>query len=110
MLKDDIPEKEKMVVDPDHWYELNVTNAYLFPSIAYEKIKGMEQLIPGRLFTTKIPVDLNQPDQIILQENNYVKAKKFMEKIKSNDLKTIFCVTDLNEFQELGKLEYLIQF
>ena len=110
MLKDDIPEKEKVMVDPDHWYELNLTNAYLFPNIPNEKMKRMEQLVPGRLFTTRMPLNLNQPDQIMLRENNHANAKKFMEKINSNNLKVILCVTESNEFHELSKLEYLIQF
>ena len=110
MLKDGIHEKEQVMVDPDHWYELNLTNAYLFPNIPNEKIKQLEQLVPGRLFTTRIPINLNQPDQIMLRENNHANAKKFMEKINNNNLKVIFCVTESNEFHELSKLEYLIQF
>ena len=110
MLKDDIPEEERMTMDPDHWYELNLTNANLFPNLSHDKMKEIKQLVPGRLFTTRLPTDLNYPDQIILRANNYVKAKSFMGEIKKNDLRVVFCLTEAKEFEKLGKLEYLIQF
>ena len=110
MLKDDIPEKERLTMDPDYWHELNLTNAYLFPNLNHDKMKGMEQLVPGRLFTTRLPTDLNHPDQIILRANNYEKAKSFMGKIKKNDLRVVLCLTDAKQFEILGKLEYLTQF
>merc|ERR1712061_258285 len=31
MLDDDQPENEKVRLDPDHWYENNLTNAILLP-------------------------------------------------------------------------------
>ena len=46
MLKDDIPEEERMTMDPDHWYELNLTNANLFPNLSHEKMKGMLIFLP----------------------------------------------------------------
>ena len=33
MLDDDIPENERARLDPDHWYEINLTNATLFSNL-----------------------------------------------------------------------------
>ena len=45
MLKDETPENERIRMDPDHWYELNLTNAFLFANLAPEKVDGMQQLV-----------------------------------------------------------------
>ena len=50
MVDDDQPENEKQRLDPDHWYEINLTNAVLFANLSLE---GLSQLAPGRLFTTR---------------------------------------------------------
>ena len=46
MLDDDQPENEKVRLDPDHWYENNLTNAILFANLSLE---GLHQLVPGNL-------------------------------------------------------------
>ena len=33
MLDDEIPENERARLDPDHWYEINLTNATLFSNL-----------------------------------------------------------------------------
>ena len=33
MLDDEIPENERKRLDPDHWYEINLTNATLFSNL-----------------------------------------------------------------------------
>ena len=45
MLDDEQPENEKQRLDPDHWYENNLTNAVLFANLSLE---GLPQLVPGR--------------------------------------------------------------
>ena len=50
MVDDDQPENEKQRLDPDHWYEINLTNAVLFANLSLD---GLPQLAPGRLFTTR---------------------------------------------------------
>ena len=53
MLEDEIPENERARLDPDHWYEINLTNAVLFSNLWLEHVTGLEQLVPGRLFSTR---------------------------------------------------------
>ena len=52
MLEDETPENERLRLDPDHWYENNLTNAVLFANLSLE---GLPQLVPGRLFSTRMP-------------------------------------------------------
>ncbi len=49
-LDDEQPENEKARLDPDHWFENNLTNATLFANLTVEKLP---QLVPGRLFSTR---------------------------------------------------------
>ena len=48
MLDDEIPENERKRLDPDHWYEINLTNAVLFSNLYLEHVAGLEQLVPGK--------------------------------------------------------------
>ena len=75
MLDDDQPENEKQRLDPDHWYEINLTNAMLFANLTLD---GLPQLVPGRLFSTRMPRDLiKDPSE----------RKDFVQKCRKNDLR-----------------------
>ena len=102
MLADETPENERVRMDPDHWYELNLTNAFLFANLAPEKVHGMEQLVPGRLFTTRMPRDLNDVSQD--------EGADFIKKCKKNDLKVVFCLTEPEEFEKYSGVENLLDF
>ena len=102
MLEDETPENERIRMDPDHWYELNLTNSSLFANLAPEKVAGMEQLVPGRLFTTRMPRDLNDPTQR--------EAEDFQDKIKKNNLRVVFCLTEPEEFEKYAGVEDLMEF
>ena len=66
MLDDDQPENEKQRLDPDHWYEINLTNAVLFANLSLD---GLPQLAPGRLFTTRQSYNYH----VLLMENSILK-------------------------------------
>ena len=102
MLKDETPENERLRMDPDHWYELNLTNAFLFANLAPEKVDGMQQLVPGRLFTTRMPRDLNDTSQD--------EAADFIKKCKHNHLKVVFCLTEPEEFEKYSGVNNLLEF
>ena len=102
MLDDETPENERIRMDPDHWYELNLTNSALFSNLAPEKVEGMEQLVPGRLFTTRMPRDLNDPTQH--------EAEDFINKVQKNNLKVVFCLTETEEFEKYAGVEDLMDF
>ena len=77
MLDDEQPENEKQRLDPDHWYEINLTNALLFANLSLE---GCPQLVPGRLFTTRMPRDIvKDPGE----------RRDFIDKCKLNNLRVI---------------------
>ena len=61
-------------MDPDHWYENNLTNASLFANLTLD---GLPQLVPGRLFTTRMPRDIVKDPH---------KRENFVEKCKVNNL------------------------
>ena len=73
-LEDEKPENEKEKMDPDHWYENNLTNASLFANLTLD---GLPQLVPGRLFTTRMPRDIVKDPQ---------ERKDFVQKCKDNNL------------------------
>ena len=101
MLKDETPENERLRMDPDHWYENNLTNASLFANLAPEKVKGMEQLVPGRIFTTRMPRDI---------VNDLVERQDFVEKCKKNDLKVVCVLTEEHEFKKYSGTDELKDF
>ena len=86
MLDDEQPENEKQRLDPDHWYEINLTNALLFANLSLE---GCPQLVPGRLFTTRMPRDIvKDPGE----------RRDFIDKCKLNNLRVITAAYGLLAF------------
>jgi len=98
MLDDEQPENEKARLDPDHWYENNLTNALLFANLTLD---GMEQLVPGRLFTTRMPrnivEDLGERDD-------------FIDKCTVNNLRVVLVLTEPHEFEEYAGEPDLLKF
>ena len=101
MIEDEKPENERERLDPDHWFENNLTNSSLFANLAPEKIRGMEQLVPGRLFTTRMPRDIVDD----LNERN-----DFIDKCKRNKLKVICVLTEEEEFKKYSGMDGLLDF
>ena len=101
MLEDETPENERLRLDPDHWYENNLSNASLFANLAPEKIEGMEQLVPGRLFTTRMPRDI---------VNDLGERNDFIDKCKKNNLKVAFVLTEPHEFEKYSGTGGLIEY
>ena len=75
MLDDDQPENEKQRLDPDHWYEINLCNAVLFANLTLD---GLPQVVPGRLFTTRMPRDIVQ---------DLGERRDFVDKCRNNNLR-----------------------
>ena len=57
-LEDETPENERARLDPDHWYEINLTNATLFANLTLEgmgqvrsKVKLFDYLFVNRLIS-----------------------------------------------------------
>ena len=100
-LEDETPENERARLDPDHWYENNLCNSSLFANLAPEKIEGMTELVPGRLFTTRMPRDLIEDPS---------ERKDWLDKVKKNNLKVICVLTEPHEFEKYSGREDLIQF
>jgi len=88
-------------LDPDHWYENNLCNSSLFANLAPEKIEGMEPLVPGRIFTTRMPRDL-------VEDPN--ERKDWLEKVKKNNLKVICVLTEPHEFEKYSGMDGLLEF
>ena len=101
MLDDETPENERLRLDPDHWYENNLTNSSLFANLAPEKVKGMEQLVPGRIFTTRMPRDI---------VNDLGERHDFIDKCKKNNLKVICVLTEEHEFMKYSGMDGLKDF
>ena len=101
MLEDETPENERLRLDPDHWYENNLSNASLFSNLAPEKVKGMEQLVPGRIFTTRMPRDI---------VNDLQERQDFIDKCRKNHLKVICVLTEEFEFKKYSGMDGLKDF
>jgi len=100
-LDDDIPENERTRLDPDHWYENNLTNATLFSNLFLEHVTGLEQLVPGRLFSTRMPRNIVED----LGERN-----DFIKKCDVNKLKVVCCLTETHEFKKYSGMDGLLDF
>merc|ERR1712029_1109457 len=98
MLEDDQPENEKQKMDPDHWYEINLTNALLFANLSLE---GLPQLVPGRLFSTRMPRNIVE---------DLGERKDFVDKCQKNQLKVICVLTEPEEFKKYSGMEGLLDF
>ena len=98
MLDDDQPENEKQRLDPDHWYENNLTNAVLFANLSLE---GLPQLVPGRLFSTRMPRNIvEDPGE----------RKDWLDKCKKNKLEVICVLTEPHESKKYSGMEGLLDF
>merc|ERR1712215_173942 len=100
-LDDDQPENERVRLDPDHWYEINLTNASLFSNLYLEVVDGLEQLVPGRLFTTRMPRNIVE---------DLVSRTNFIKKCKQDELKVIFVLTEPHEFEKYSGVDGLMDF
>ena len=90
MLDDDQPENEKQRLDPDHWYEINLTNAMLFANLTLD---GLPQLVPGRLFSTRMPRNIvEDPGE----------RMDFIKKCRKNDLRVKIFLTVMSHFLEIN--------
>jgi len=97
-IDDDKPENEKMRLDPDHWYENNTTNASLFANLTLD---GLPQLVPGRLFTTRMPRNIVKDPQ---------EKQDWLDKCKKNNLKAICVLTEPEEFKKYSGMDHLLDF
>jgi len=97
-LEDDQPENERTRLDPDHWYENNLSNASLFANLSLD---GLEQVVPGRLFTTRMPRDIVED----IGERN-----DFLDKCKKNNLKVVCVLTETEEFKKYSGMDGLLDF
>lgn len=98
MLDDDQPENEKQRLDPDHWYENNLTNVVLFANLTLD---GLPQLVPGRLFSTRMPRNIVE---------DLGERQDFIDKCKKNQLKVICVLTEPDEFKKYAGLDNLLDF
>ena len=69
-------------------YEINTANAVLFNDLP---LTGIPELLPGRLFTTRMPRNLNQGSAA---------GDAFMEKIKLNNLNTVMILAETKEYEK----------
>lgn len=79
---------ERTELDPDHWFEINTSNASLFQDLS---LKGIEELLPGRLFTTRMPRNL--------KEDPY-NANAFIAKVRENSLDTVVVLAEHKEYDK----------
>jgi len=98
MLEDEKPENEKDRMDPDHWYENNLTNASLFANLTLD---GLEQLVPGRLFTTRMPRNIVEDPS---------ERSDFVNKCQNNKLRVICVLTETEEFKKYSGMDKLLEF
>ena len=91
MLDDNHPQNERAHLDPDHWYEINLTNASLFSNLYLEDVQGLEQLVPGRLFTTRMPRRIEEDPK---------ERAEFLQKCQKNHLQVVLVLTEPFEFQK----------
>jgi hypothetical protein len=98
MLDDEQPENEKARLDPDHWYENNLSNASLFANLTLD---GLDQLVPGRLFTTRMPRDI---------VTDLGEKTDFVHKCTVNNLRVICVLTEQEEFKKYSGMDGLLDF
>eukprot|EP01038_Epipyxis_sp_PR26KG_P004526 gene4526-6391_t len=74
--------------DPDHWFEVELHNRALFENLSLE---GCKEVLPGRLFTTRMPRNLDKDED---------SADKFQEKVAFYKLNTVLILTETEEYSK----------
>ena len=69
-------------------FELNTANAVLFDNLSLE---GFEEILPGRLFTTRMPRKIHADPSA---------AKRFADKVAANKLDTVLILTETKEYEQ----------
>ena len=96
---------KKALADPDHWFDLsclnderyfclklparfevNTANAMLFDNLSLE---GLPELLPGRLFTTRMPRNITRDPAA---------ARRFADSARANALHTVLVLTETHEY------------
>ena len=83
-------QNEKGDFDPDHWFEINLANALLFANLTLE---GLPELLPGRLFSTRMPRNL-APGM------DTDSANRFQAKVAANALHTVVILAETAEYDK----------
>lgn len=79
-------QNEQVGLDPDYWFEINLTNCQLFSNLSLD---GIDELLSGRLFSTRMPRDL---------KTNPETGEKFRQKAIKNNLNTVLILTEKKEY------------
>eukprot|EP01002_Notosolenus_urceolatus_P016183 NODE_971_length_1645_cov_53.157895_g801_i0.p1 GENE.NODE_971_length_1645_cov_53.157895_g801_i0~~NODE_971_length_1645_cov_53.157895_g801_i0.p1 ORF type:complete len:471 (-),score=112.50 NODE_971_length_1645_cov_53.157895_g801_i0:101-1513(-) len=74
--------------DPDHWFNVPVLNANLFHNLT---LRGVPELLPGKLFSTRMPRELNQKPQ---------ERADFAAKVRKHNLHTVLVLTEAEEYKK----------
>jgi protein tyrosine/serine phosphatase len=74
--------------NPDHWFELPIRNSNLFTTLT---LQGVADLLPGRLYTTRMPRKLTTEP---------AEAKDFEDKAKALKLHTVLILTEPKEYAD----------
>mmetsp|Transcript_12767 Transcript_12767/g.15860 ORF Transcript_12767/g.15860 Transcript_12767/m.15860 type:complete len:312 (-) Transcript_12767:1081-2016(-) len=85
------PEYWMLKRDKDAWFEIPLSNRKLFDTLA---LKGVPELVPGRLFSTRIPRDLASNPEV---------GKSFMKKVQKNNLDTVCILVEKKEYEEYSE-------
>ena len=73
----------------------DLSNLYL------EEVEGLEQLVPGRLFSTRMPRDIVE---------DLGEKTDFIKKCQKNKLKVVFVLTEPFEFKKYSGMDGLLDF
>jgi protein-tyrosine phosphatase len=69
-------------------FELNTANAVLFDNLSLD---GFEEVLPGRLFTTRMPRKIHEDPSA---------AERFKAKVAENSLSTVLILTESKEYEQ----------
>ena len=85
--------------DADHWFELPLDNEHLFRSVHLQSFPS--RVIPGRLFTTRMPRDLTTRPHA---------AVRFAEKARLAQLRLVVVLTEQQEYRLYSGTGKLLSF
>ena len=85
--------------DADHWFELPLDNEHLFRSVQLQSFPS--RVIPGRLFTTRMPRDLTTRPHA---------AVRFAEKARLAQLRLVVVLTEQQEYRLYSGTGKLLSF
>lgn len=94
-VEENVVAANRIYYDPNHWFEVNLANCMLFDNLT---LVGADEVLPGRLFSARMPRDLDTKPE---------NKEEFIKNCKKYKIKTIVMLAEEKEYQIYSHVDLL---